>query len=116
MEKTIYYIECTCIKTTQFPNVTINEGEVLYFNNKASSNEMYIFNRHINPESEIIKHARQYNIFSSNSHIPFTRQKKNARKWQIKRYAEQNARWINGIGQFNAIVKEIKVTYTEEEV
>ena len=49
------------------------------------------------------------------AYLPFTRQKKNAKKWQIKRYADHEASIINNIGEFNAIVKEIKITYIEEE-
>ena len=49
-------------------------------------------------------------------YLPFTRQKRFAKKWQIKEWAEKYAKIINNIGEFNAIVKEIKLTYTEEEI
>jgi hypothetical protein len=42
--------------------------------------------------------------------------KKNAKKWEIKRYPDWEAMLINEKGEFNAVVKEIKVTYEEEEV
>ncbi len=114
MNKTIYYIECTCIKNIEFPNVAIKEGEILYYNKKASSNEMYCFNRFINPHSEIAWNTNKYRGIGTWSYLPFTRKKQNAKKWEIKRYAEDTARIINGLGEFNAIIKEIKVTYEEE--
>ena len=50
------------------------------------------------------------------SHLPYTRQKKNAKKWQVKRYADWYANIINDRGEFKATVKEIKITYEEEEL
>ena len=50
------------------------------------------------------------------SYLPFTRKKTNAKKWQIKSYADGEAKWLNNTAEFNAIVKEIKVTYQEEEI
>jgi len=116
MNKTIYYIECKCIKNIVFPNVTIKEGEILYYNKKASSNEMYCFNNFINPDSEIVKNANKYRAIGSWSYLPFTRKKQNAKKWEVKRYAEDIVRIMNKLGEFNAIIKEIKVTYNEEEI
>lgn len=114
MEKKLYYIECTCIREVKFPNTEFNIGDVLYYNKNVSSNEMYCFNRFINPDSEIAKNANKYHGIGSWSYLPFTRKKQNAKKWEIKRYAESIVRVINGLGEFNAIVKEIKVTYEEE--
>ena len=118
MNKSIYYIECTCIKDCSYPNVDFHVGDVLYYNKKASSNEMYLFfnnreKRHRNDEE--IKHIESTFGRWAN-YIPFTRQKKNAKKWEIKRYPEWEAMLINKMGEFNCIVKEIKVTYEEEEV
>lgn len=116
--KSLYYIEVTCIKDVSYPNVDLHVGDVLYFNSKASSNEMYLLysykhNRHRTKEEE--QHV--INIFGRfASYIPFTRKKANAKKWQIRSYADGEARWLNNTGEFNAIVKEIKVTYQEEEV
>lgn len=116
MNKSLYYIECECIKNTVFPNVTIKEGEILYYNKKASSNEMYCFNSFINPDSEIVKNGKKYRGIGTRSYLPFTRKKQNAKKWEVKRYAESIVRIINELGEFNAVIKEIKVTYTEEEI
>lgn len=116
--KSLYYIEVTCIKDVSYPNVDLHAGDVLYFNSKASSNEMYLLYsykhyRPINTEEEqhIINMFGRYT-----SHLPFTRKKANAKKWQIKSYADGETKWLNNTGEFNAIVKEIKVTYQEEEV
>jgi len=121
MNKSLYFIECTANSDIEFDNGYANtkwgqennfiktifhKGDVVYFNPKASSNEMYVgCNREKNP----------YRYWSS-SYLPFTRQKRFAKKWQIKEYAKENARFINEKGQFTAVVKEIKITYTEEEV
>ena len=117
MEKSFYYIECTCIKNVKYPNVEFHIGDIVYFNKKASSNEMYLcFN---NTEHRHLTEEEKNNIptiYKWSSYLPFTRQKKYAKKWEIKRYANPNARLINSIGEFNAIVKEIKVTYQEEEI
>ena len=117
MEKSFYYIECTCIKNVKYPNVEFHIGDIVYFNKKASSNEMYLcFN---NTEHRHLTEEEKNNIptiYKWSSYLPFTKQKKYAKKWEIKRYANSNARLINSIGEFNAIVKEIKVTYQEEEI
>ena len=114
MEKKLYYIECTCIREVKFPNTEFNIGDVLYYNKKGTSNEMYCFNRFINPDSEIVKNANKYYVIGTSSYLPFTRKKQNAKKWEIKSYAEHTARIINELGEFNAVIKEIKVTYEEE--
>jgi len=41
MIKSLYYIECICIKDIKFHNVEFHIGDVLYYTNNASSNEMY---------------------------------------------------------------------------
>ena len=106
MNKSLYFIECTCIKDCVFPKVSFKTGDVVYFNSKASSDEMYVgYEREKNPYQ-----------YWSRGYLPFTRQKRFAKKWQIKDYADKNARFINNVGYFTAIVKEIKLTYTEEEV
>jgi len=117
MEKSLYYIECTCIKDCEFPNVEYHKGEVVYFNPKAASNETYIYCWGDEDKNKLSERAKNnYGSLLSGGHLPFTRQKKNAKKWEIKRYADSNARLINDIGEFNAIVKEIKITYQEEEI
>ena len=121
MNKSLYFIECTANYDVVFDNGWANckygqernliktvykKGDVVYFNPKASSNEAYVgYGPDTNP----------YRGWSS-SYLPFTRQKRYAKKWQIKEYADKNARLINNIGQFTAVVKEIKLTYTETEV
>lgn len=116
MTKSLYYIECECRKNIVFPNVTIKEGEILYYNSKASSNEMHYFNPLINLNSEVINNVSKYRGIGTRSYLPFTRKKQNAKKWEIKRYAENIARFINKLGEFHAVIKEIKVTYKEEEI
>ena len=121
MNKSLYFIECTANSDFEFDNghancqwgqehnyikIRFKKGDVVYFNPKASSDEMYVG---YGPESN------PYRGWSS-SHLPFTRQKRFAKKWQIKEYAEKNARYINAKGHFTAVIKEIKLKYTEEEV
>ncbi len=118
MEKTIYYIECTCIKDCNYPNVDFHIGDIVYYNPKAASNEMFLGysdkeNRPLTYE-ELLPYSCCYK--PHNIYLPFTRQKKNAKKWQVKRYADWTAHLINGVGEFEATVKEIKITYTEEEI
>jgi len=117
MEKSFYYIECTCIKNVKYPNVEFHIGDIVYFNKKASSNEMYLYFN--NTEHRHLTEEEKNNIptlYKWSSHLPFTRQKKNAKKWEIKCYADSEANSINSIGEFNAVVKEIKVIYKEEEI
>ena len=116
MNKSLYYIECTFVKDSKFPHVNYKKGEIVYYNPKSASNETYVFEWNNSVEEKVLNHARQYNIFSSNSHIPFTRQKKNAKKWQISSYPENIVRSLEHIGDVKCTIKEIKITYTEEEV
>lgn len=118
MVKTLYYIECTCIKECTYPNIDFHVGDVFYFNRKASSNEMYLnynyrYKRHLTEQE---KDFISVTFGKYVSYIPFTRQKRFAKKWEIKYYAENEARIINSYGEFNAVIKEIKLTYTEEEI
>ena len=106
MNKSLYFIECTANSDIEFVRTTFHKDDIVYFNPKASSKEMYVgYGKEKNP----------YQYWTS-IHLPFTRQKRFAKKWQIKDYADKNARLINSVGQFTAIVKEINLTYTEEEV
>ena len=116
MNKSLYYIECKCIRDCNFPNVSFKAGDVVYFNKKAASNEMYMFNRYVNPDSSVSKNAYRYRGIGSWSYLPFTRLKKNAKKWQVRSYAEYIERVLKDIGDFEPIIKEIKITYEEEEV
>lgn len=119
MNKSLYYIELTCIKDCSYPNVEFHVGEILYYNKKAASNEMYLFSPCINQGSKFMDedHAKKYLGLCGNSlYLPFTRKKSNAKKWQIKRYADQIAECISNRHEFNAVVKEIKITYKEEEI
>lgn len=115
MEKKFYYIECTCIKEVKYPNIEFHIGDIFYYNKKASSNEMYLYFN--NKEHRHLTQEERNNIpleYKMSAYLPFTRQKKNAKKWEIKSYPDLEACLINNIGEFNAIVKEIKVTYEEE--
>lgn len=117
MTKSLYYIECTCIKDVKYPNTEFHVGDVVYFNKKASSNEMYLYYNNI--EHRYLTEEEKNNIpliYKRCAYLPFTRQKKNAKKWQSKRYPDWEAHLINNFGEFNAVVKEIKITYTEEEI
>lgn len=114
MTKSLYYIECIANSDLEFKidwnwkdnQITVfHKGDVIYFNPKASSNEMYV---------GCGKDKNPYRYWSS-SYLPFTRQKRFAKKWQIREYADNNARFINEKGQFTAIVKEIKIIYEETE-
>jgi len=118
MEKIVYYIECKCIKNCSYPNVDFHIGDIVYYNPKAASNEMYLGyiykeNKSLSYE-ELLPYVRRYQPYTT--YLPFTRQKKNAKKWQVKRYPDWTAHLINGVGEFETTVKEIKVTYTEEEI
>ena len=117
MEKKLYYIELECIKDCKFPNVEYHKGDILYFNPNASSNETYIYNYENRELENVCKLViYDYKIIGKNSHIPFVRLKNRAKKWQIKGRADWYADYINNKGHFKATVKEIKITYTEEEV
>ena len=48
MTKSLYYIECTCIRDCKFPNVEYHIGDIIYFNPKAASNETYVYYDYIN--------------------------------------------------------------------
>ena len=118
MIKSFYYIECTCIQDCSYPNVDFHVGDVLYYNKKTSSKEMYLYynygsNRMLTEQE---KDFIAVTIGKYTSHIPLTRQKRFAKKWQVKSYADFEANIINSKKMFNAVVKEIKVSYKEEEV
>lgn len=118
MNKIIYYIECECTRECKFPNVEYHIGDIVYFNPKTSSNETYIYWDHINKcyTNWYNENRITYGSLISNGHLPFTRQKKFAKKWQLKKYAEYNARLIEKTGNFKCNIKEIKINYAEEEI
>ena len=120
MNKSLYYIECTCIRDVKFPNTEFHIGDVLYYNNNASSKEMWIFyNKNYNtafPEkddlyiNEAYENVKRYAGLHK-GYIPLTRKKKNARIYKKLSQAE----WIKSIIErredFKCDIKEIKVTY-----
>lgn len=126
MNKSLYYIECTANYDVEFETgwgdceyarknnlikTVYKKGDVIYFNPKATSNETYVGYG----KDKDGNYKNPYTYWNS-SHLPFTRQRKFAKKWQLKEYPERYIKMINNIGQFTAIVKEIKITYEEEEV
>ena len=119
MNKTLYFVECTCIKECSYPNINFHIGEVFYFNNNAAAREMNLFKMPIlqNIRDNVL-HKIKFNTYvgiGNQTYLPFTRNKKSAKKWQIKKYANIVAHIINLKGEFNAVVKEIAVTYIEKE-
>lgn len=116
MNKIEYYIECTCNKDISFPNVDFHPGDVLYYNKNAYAYEMYLgydYRTHNPVKSEVIE---RYNLLGKWARLPFTHQKRFAKKWKKDGYADHIAEEINKIGDFNAVVKKINVTYSEEEI
>lgn len=117
MTKSIYYIECTCIRDIEFPNTEFHAGDILYYCNNASSNEMYLYNHLLNTNCSIeFENANRYKALCNKSHLPFTRQKKNARKYKKLSQAEWVKLLIDSKDDFKCEIKEIKITYSEEEI
>lgn len=113
----IYYIECTCIRDVKFPNTEFHIGDVLYYNGNASSNEMYLYNNitlHNEHMIEISENTKRYKAICNQSHLPFTRQKKNARKYKKLKQVNNIKTCIESRGDLKCEIKEIKVTYEEE--
>lgn len=116
MNKIEYYVECTCNKDVSFPNVDFHPGDVLYYNKNAYAEEMYLgydYRTHKSVPHEVFE---RYNTLGKWARLPFTRQKRFAKKWTKDGYADRIAMQINHIGDFTAVVKKINVTYTEEEI
>ena len=124
MNKNLYYIQCTCIRDVKFPNIEFHIGEVLYYNNNASSKEMWIFynknyNKTVSENDELYRIEAYENVKRyaglHKGYIPLTRKKKNARIYKKLSQAE----WIKSIIErredFKCDIKEIKVTYDIEE-
>jgi len=120
MNKNLYYIECTCIKDVKFPNTEFHIGDVLYYNNNASSKEMWIFynkyyNKIVSENDELYRIEANENVERyaglHKGYIPLTRKKENARMYKKLSQAE----WIKSIIErredFKCDIKEIKVTY-----
>ena len=84
MNKNLYYIECTCIRDVKFPNTEFHIGDVLYYNNNASSKEMWISHSRACLEKDNLyiieadENVQRYAGLYNKSHIPLTRKKKNA--------------------------------------
>lgn len=118
MNKSFYYIELTCIKDVTYPNTEFHKGDVLYFNKKAASNEMYLFNALKDPKDPVMNddHRKKYWGVGNSIYLPFTRKKQNAKKWEIRRYPENIKNIIDKKGEFTCRIVEIKVSYTEDEV
>ena len=112
-----YYIICTCIRDVKFPNTEFHIGDVLYYNNNASSNEMWTFNNKAFSEKENLyiieadENVQRYAGLCNKGYIPLTRKKKNARMYKKLSQAE----WIKSIIErredFKCDIKEIKVIY-----
>ena len=117
MTKELYFIQCTCKKDCKYPNIEFHKGDVYYFNNKARANAMYLWKRSALTNTEmdqLFPNRGQYRGIGDWSYVPFTIQKQHAKRWQIKRYPEQIANIINVIGEFEAKIITIKVTYEED--
>ena len=116
----IYYIECTCIREVKFPNTKFHVGDVLYYNGNASSNEMYLYNNialhntDYDHMIEMTENTNRYKALCNKSHLPFTRQKKNARKYKKLKQVNNIKTCIESRGDLKCEIKEIKVIYTEE--
>ena len=118
--KSLYYIVCTCIKNVKFPNTEFHIGDVLYYNNNASSNEMWIFNNKAFSDKDdlyLIEADENVQRYAGlcKSYLPFTRKKKNARLY--KKLSQ--AKWIKSIIErredFKCEIKEIKITSIIED-
>ena len=119
MEKKLYYIECTCIKDVKFPNTEFKVGDILYYNSNASSNEMWIFSNKafLNADNLYLIEANEnVKLYKGlvKSYLPFTRQKKNAKKYKKLKQAEYIKSCIENRNDFKCEIKEIKIIYTEE--
>lgn len=117
MNNSLFYIKVTCVKNLVAPNITFNIGDVFYFNSKAQGDDMYVFysysdKRHLSNE----EHEFYRKLIGIKTHIPFTKQKRFAKKWQRKSYAEYEKDLLEqSMSQyFTFDIIEIKVTYTEE--
>ena len=114
MNKSIYYIECTCIKESKHPNIIFKPGDVFYYNKNAGSDEMYTgysYLDHCHPSREQVDFYAEIGKWGW---MPFVRRKQHAKKWQKTGYAEHIAEVINRLGEFKAVIKTIQVTYQEE--
>ncbi len=120
MNKNLYYIECICIKDVKFHNTEFHIGDILYYNNHASSNEMYLYNNIALHNTdyehmiEMTKNTNRYKALCNQSHLPFTRKKKNSRKYKKLKQAEWIKTKIETLGDFKCEIKEIKIIYIEE--
>jgi G:T/U-mismatch repair DNA glycosylase len=123
MNKTLYYyyIVCTCIRDVKFPNTEFHIGDVLYYNNNAASNEMWIFNNKAfsNKDNlyliEADENVQRYKGLCNKSHIPLTRKKKNARLYKKLSQAEWIKTIIENRNDFKCEIKNIEVTYEYEK-
>ena len=105
----LYYLEFTCIKDVKFPNVEFHVNDVLYYNPKASAKEMWKYNGITSTETD-----ENFRKYCYGSYLPFTRLKKNARKYKKLSSLEAIKKYIDAKGDFKCNIKEIKVTYSEE--
>lgn len=105
----LYYMECICIKDVKFPNVEFHINDVLYYNSKASAKEMWKYNGITSTETD-----ENFRKYFYGSYLPFTRLKKNARKYKKLSSLESVKKYIESKGDFSCKIKEIKVTYVEE--
>ena len=123
MTKSLYYLECVCMDDISFPNGDFHKGEVFYYNSNASAKEMCLYNfgrfatMPAAKAEKIRSLANDYkHINNSGPYLPLTRQKRYAKKWQIKKYPNHMKTYLESKGHFKCEIKELKVTYKEEEV
>lgn len=120
MQKTLYYLELISIKDIPLPNTTIKKGDVLYYNNNASSNEMYIYNQNAYQSKDEPKYfdklsrynnLNKYKGLLTKSHLPFTRTKKYAKKYISLKQLQHIKTIIDSKGDFITNIKSINMTY-----
>ena len=121
MQKTLYYLELISIQDLPLPNTTIKKGDVLYYNNNASSNEMYIYNQNAYQSKDEPNYFDKQNNLDkykgllTKSHLPFTRTKNYAKKYISLKQLLHIKTIIDNKGDFITNIKSINITYQYED-
>jgi ABC-type metal ion transport system substrate-binding protein len=117
MQKTLYYLELISIQDLHLPNTIIKQGDVLYYNNNASSNEMYIYNQNAYQSKDEPNYFNKHNNLDkykgliTSSHLPFTRTKNYAKKYKSLKHLQHIKTIIDSKGDFITNIKSINITY-----
>ena len=96
----LYLLKCVAKKECVYPHITVEPGDTFYFSPNAASREM-----------SDVWHVNPYRCICPGHSLPFVRNEKHAKTWQVERYASKIKRIIESEGEFDVEVITLTIQY-----